>query len=63
MPAKMVLGIAYTSRDEEEVQKWKEEVQGSLCGIRNCYESVIPERILSSRPGSLAVTCTKVVEA
>ena len=27
---KMVLGIAYTSRDEEEVQKWKEEVQGAF---------------------------------
>ena len=24
---------------------------GSLCGIRNCYESVIPERILSHRTG------------
>ncbi len=60
---KMVLGIAYTSRDEEEVQKWKEEVQGAFPG----YEIVMNPLSLSVSchigPGSLAVTCTKVVEA
>ena len=60
---KMVLGSAYTSRDEEEVQKWKEEVQGAFPG----YEIVMNPLSLSVSchigPGSLAVTCTKVVEA
>lgn len=60
---KMVLGIAYTSRDEEEVQKWKEEVQEAFPG----YEIVMNPLSLSVSchigPGSLAVTCTKVVEA
>ena len=60
---KMVLGIAYTSRDEEEVQKWKEEVQEAFAG----YEIVMNPLSLSVSchigPGSLAVTCTKVVEA
>ena len=60
---KMVLGIAYTSRDEEEVQKWKEEVQGAFPG----YEIVMNPLSLSVSchigPGALAVTCTKVVEA
>lgn len=60
---KMVLGIAYTSREEEEVQKWKEEVQGAFPG----YEIVMNPLSLSVSchigPGSLAVTCTKVVEA
>ena len=60
---KMVLGIAYTSRDEEEVQKWKEDVQGAFPG----YEIVMNPLSLSVSchigPGSLAVTCTKVVEA
>lgn len=60
---KMVLGIAYTSRDEEEVQKWKEEVQGGFPG----YEIVMNPLSLSVSchigPGALAVTCTKVVEA
>ena len=60
---KMVLGIAYTSRDEEEVQKWKEEVQWAFPG----YEIVMNPLSLSVSchigPGSLAVTCTKVVEA
>ena len=60
---KMVLGIAYTSRDEEEVQKWKEEVQGAFPG----YEIVMNPLSLSVSchigSGSLAVTCTKVVEA
>lgn len=59
---KMVLGIAYTSRDEEEVQKWKEEVQEAFAG----YEIVMNPLSLSVSchigPGSLAVTCTKVVE-
>ena len=60
---KMTLGIAYTSRDEEEVQKWKEEVQEAFPG----YEIVMNPLSLSVSchigPGSLAVTCTKVVEA
>ena len=60
---KMVLGIAYTSRDDEEVQKWKEEVQEAFAG----YEIVMNPLSLSVSchigPGSLAVTCTKVVEA
>ena len=60
---KMTLGIAYTSRDEEEVKKWKEEVQEAFPG----YEIVMNPLSLSVSchigPGSLAVTCTKVVEA
>ena len=60
---KITLGIAYTSRDEEEVKKWKEEVQGAFPG----YEIVMNPLSLSVSchigPGSLAVTCTKVVEA
>ena len=60
---KMTLGIAYTSRDEEEVKKWKEEVQEAFPG----YEIVMNPLSLSVSchigPGSLAVTWTKVVEA
>ena len=59
---KMTLGIAYTSRDEEEVKKWKDEVREAFPGYPIIMNPLSLSVSCHIGPGSLAVTCTKLVE-